>query len=423
MFALADCNNFYASCERVFQPRLEGKPIVILSNNDGCVISRSEESKSLGIPMGAPYFKFEKMMRENHVHVFSSNYSVYGDFSRRVMQVLSGFAPAMEVYSIDECFLDFSEMPQDLTAYSLEIIRTVRQWTGIPISIGIGPTKTLAKISNRLAKIGFNPGCPVLDWSCLSSLEATLAAIPVEDVWGISSRWGGRLRALGIEDAGALRRAEPKWLRQRFGVVMERIGWELRGVPCLPLETVPPPRKQILTSRSFGEKLTQLDDLRAAVSAFAARAGEKLRLQGLSARALCVFLHTSPFDLSQPQYSNAATLRFDTGCQDSGRLVRAALRGLGRIYRPGLAYQKAGVMLLDLSPASREQAGLFEDSSDKIEKAARRTEALDKINQYFGRHTLRYASELLGNRWQMRNRMKSPCYTTRWDELPVVQAR
>jgi DNA polymerase V len=421
MFALIDCNNFYASCERVFQPALEGRPVVVLSNNDGCVIARSAEAKKLQIAMGAPWFKLEKFARQNDVAVFSSNFALYGDLSRRVMQILATFAPCAEIYSIDECFLDFSGMKQDLTAYSRTIAGTVRQWTGIPVSIGLAPTKTLAKIANRLAKKGLSPDGPVLEWQKIADPEALLQAVPVEEIWGISSRWGEKLRKLGIADALALRDSDPRRIGRQFGVVMERIVLELRGVSCIPLESIPPPRKQILTSRSFGERLTHLDDLRAAVSAFAARSGEKLRQQGLCAQALCVFIATSPFDASRPPYSNAVTIQFDRPSQDSGFLIRQALRGLERIFRPGFAYQRAGVLLPDLIPSSMEQMTLFSCAGGE-ERAERLMEAVDRINRLYGRRAVRYASEGLGERWRMRQQMKSPAYTTRWSELPVVLA-
>jgi DNA polymerase V len=422
MFALVDCNNFYASCERVFQPKLEGRPIVVLSNNDGCVIARSNEAKALGIPMGAPYFQIERLARRGRVAVFSSNYALYGDLSRRVMQSLARFAPAQEIYSIDECFLDLPGLPWNLTAYALEIVRTVQQWTGIPVPIGIGPTKTLAKIANRLAKQGRSADSPVLDWTHLDDPEAALATIQVEDVWGIANRWGKRLRVLGIGDAQALREADPKALRREFGVVIERIVWELRGVSCLPLEMVPPPRKQILTSRSFGSRLTAYADLRAAIASFATRAGEKLRTQGLAAQALNVFVQTSPFDPAQPYYANAATLDFETPVQDTGFLIRAALRGLERIFRAGPAYQKAGVLLLDLVPTGFAQGSLFAAIPGDPARSVRLMKALDRINREFGRGTLRYASEAISDSWRMRARLKSPAYTTRWKDLPTVKA-
>jgi DNA polymerase V len=422
VFALVDCNNFYASCERVFNPKLEGRPIVVLSNNDGCVIARSEAAKALGIPMGAPFFKIERLARRGGVVVFSSNYALYGDISRRVMQVLGRFAPRQEIYSVDECFLDLAGLPWSLTPYALDMARTVRKWTGIPVSIGIAQTKTLAKIANRIAKKGGSPAGPVLDWSRLDDPAAALASVAVEDVWGIAGRWGQRLRMLGIEHAGHLRAADPKALRREFGVVMERIAWELRGVSCLALETVPPPRKQIMVSRSFGARIIAKDALRAAVASFAARAGEKLRVQGLAAGALNVFVQTSPFDGRRPYYANAAIFGFEVPTQDTGALIRAALRGLDRIFRPGDEYQKAGVMLLDLAPAGRRQGTLFVQEIFDPERAARLMEALDRINRRHGRSALRYASEAVSDDWRMRQRLKSPAYTTRWEELPVVKA-
>ncbi len=422
MFALADCNNFYASCERLFAPRFEGKPVIVLSNNDGCVIARSNEAKALGIPMGAPYFKIEKLVRTEHVAVFSSNYTLYGDLSNRVMQVLASFAPQVEVYSIDECFLDFPGLPFDVTDYALRVVKTVKQWTGIPISIGIASTKTLAKLANRMAKKGLGPSGPVLDWSRLPSPDEALAAVPVEDIWGIASRSGARLRQLGIENALALRDADTRLLRRSFGVVMERIVHELRGVSCLPLEIVPPPRQQIMVSRSFGLRLAALDDLRAAVASFAARAGEKLRAQNLSAQALCVFIHTSPFDTSGPAYSNALTMPFATPSRDSGLLIRMALSGLARIFRHGYAYQKAGIMLLDLAPVGREQFSLFGPNLPDPQRSTHLMDALDRINGQFGQQTIRFGSEALSEAWRMRARLKSPAYTTRWDELPRVLA-
>ena len=262
----------------------------------------------------------------------------------------------------------------------------------------------------------------MLEWDRLPDPETTLAAVPVEEVWSISSRWGKRLRKLGIEHAQALREADPKRLRQHFGVVMERIGRELRGLSCIPLETVPPARQQILTSRSFGTKLTELDDLRAAVSAFAARAGEKLRSQGLCAQALCVFIHTSPFDIAQPQYSNAVTLAFERPSQDSGYLIRCAMRGLERIYRHGYAYQRAGVLLPDLVPAGVAQGSLFDPGPEDTGRSDRLMEVLDRINRVHGRQAVYYAGETLSERWHMRQRLKSPAYTTRWNELPVVRS-
>ncbi|MGJ0483985.1 MAG: Y-family DNA polymerase [Methylomicrobium sp.] len=371
----------------------------------------------MGIPMGAPYFKIEKFARQSGVEVFSSNYALYGDMSRRIMQVLANFAQRLEVYSIDEGFLDLSGMPDDLTDYALGICRTVRQWTGIPVSIGIAPTKTLSKIANRLAKKGFSASGPVLEWQKIPFPDAVLEALPVEAIWGISVRLGMRLRRLGIADALALRSADPKRLRQLFGVGMERIVLELRGVPCISLETVPPARKQIMTSRSFGERLTELADLRAAVTSFAACSGKKLRAQGLAAQALCVFIHTSPFETSRLSYSNTMTIAFDHPSQDSAYLIHCAVRGLEQIFRPGYAYQRAGVLLLDLMPAGTGQIVLFAEEMEETGRSARLMETVDRINRAYGLRTLRFASEGLSEHWHMRQQLKSPSYTTNWREL------
>jgi len=419
MFAIADANNFYASCERVFQPSLEGKPIVVLSNNDGCVIARSAETKLLQVAMGAPYFKIEKFCKQEGIAVFSSNFSLYGDLSNRVMQIISGYAQRSEVYSIDEIFLDLSGMPGDLTAYCQRICSTVKQWTGIPISIGIAPTKTLAKLANRLVKKGFSAHGAVLDWRTLESPDKVLATIALEDIWGISRRWSEKLQALGIHNALALQQTEPKRMRQHFGVVMERIVCELRGSSCIPLEAMPPAKKQILTSRSFGEKLTEFADLRAAVTHFAARAGEKCRRQQLAAQALTVFVQTSPFDTQHPQYGNSATTEFELPTDDSATLIRAAHQGLKRIFREGVSYQRAGILLPDLLPAGVAQMSLFE-SGERLARSEQLMTTLDNINRLHGKRTIHYASETLSNRWHMRQQFKSQSYTTNWRELLTV---
>ncbi|WP_295385994.1 Y-family DNA polymerase [uncultured Thiodictyon sp.] len=421
LFALVDCNNFYASCERLFAPCLEGRPVVVLSNNDGCIIARSNEAKALGISMGARYFKHAEQLRQAGVAVFSSNYALYGDLSRRVMQVLAGFAPRVEVYSIDECFLDLAGVHPEPTAYGLEIARTVRQWTGIPVAVGIAPTKTLAKLANRLAKKGCSPAGPVLDWSRLPDPAAVLATVPVEDVWGIAAGFGGRLRQIGIADALALSLADPRRLRQRFGVVVERVGWELRGRSCLPLECVAPPRQQVMVSRSFGAGVSDLEELRAAVTAFASRAGEKLRAQGLCAPALTVFVQTSPFDTARPCYANALTVSFATPTQDSGTLIRHATQGVGRLFRPGDAYRKAGVLLPDVIPAAQVPTDLFASPTDD-ERSRDRMAMLDAVNRRYGRDTLRFAGQLVGTHWRRRAERQSMASTTRWGALPTVRA-
>jgi DNA polymerase V len=419
MFAIADCNNFYASCERVFQPHLEGKPIVILSNNDGCVIARSNEAKLLQVAMGAPYFKIQNYVKQEGIAVYSSNYALYGDLSNRVMQVLSGFAPRAEVYSIDECFLDFTGLPQDLTEYSLNICKIVKQWTGIPISIGIAPTKTLAKLANRLAKKGHSANGAVLDWRTLTNPDDVLASIALDDLWGISRRTATKLQTLGIKNALDLRQSDPKQLRKHLGVVMERIVCELQGLSCIPLEDMPPPRKQILTSRSFGEKLTRFEDLRAAVSHFATRSAEKLRRQQLTTSVLTVFVATSPFDSQNPQYSNSATTVFAKPTNNAAELIHAAHHGLKRIFKPGFSYQRAGVILPDLLPAGVVQTSLF-DLEENANQSNELMTTLDNINQRYGKKSIHYASEIISKRWHMRQQFKSPSYTTKWAELFTI---
>jgi len=391
---------------------------VILSNNDGCVIARSAEAKLL-VAMGAPYFKIEQYVKQEGIAVYSSNYALYGDLSNRVMQVLSRFAPKIEVYSIDECFLDFTGLPQDLTEYSLEICKIVKKWTGIPVSIGIAPTKTLAKLANRLAKKGYSASGAVLDWHSLANPDAILATIALDDLWGISRRTAAKLQALGINNALELSQSDPKQMRQHLGVVMERIVCELQGLSCIPLEDLPPPRKQILTSRSFGEKLTHFEDLRAAVSHFATRSAEKLRRQQLATSVLTVFVATSPFDTQNPQYSNSATTIFDHPTNHAAKLIQAAHQGLKRIYRPGFIYQRAGVLLPELLPMGVTQLSLFDDS-ENTSRSDQLMATLDNINRRYGKKSIHYASEIISNRWHMRQQFKSPSYTTKWGELLTI---
>jgi len=418
MFAIADCNNFYASCERVFQPKLNHLPIIVLSNNDGCVIARSNEAKALGIKMGAPYFKIEQFAKQENIKVFSSNYALYGDMSQRVMQVLSQYAPRIEVYSIDECFLDLTGFQADLTSYCVPICKVVKQWTGIPISIGIAPTKTLAKLANRLAKQGQSKHGSVLDWSSIDEADVILASIALDDIWGISRRWTEKLQQIGIHNALQLKRANVSLLRKQFGVVMERIVMELNGISCIALEEMPSPKKQILTSRSFGEKLTEYHDVRAAVTHFATRSAEKLRRQKMTTQTLTVFIQTSPFD-KNPQYANSATLQFDCPTNNSSLLVEAANHGLAQIFKSGFFYQRAGVLLPELWAEGVEQISLFDVADSTKSKQLMR--ALDDINKKHGKRSIVYGSKLLSRRWQMRQQYKSPSYTTNIMELMTIQ--
>lgn len=329
----------------------------------------------------------------------------------------------MEVYSIDESFLDLSGFSQDLTAYGNTIANTVKQGTGIPVSIGIAPTKTLAKLANKLAKKGIAGNGSVLVWDTLPEPDKLLTTLPVKELWGISSGLAKRLHRLRIDNVLALKQANIQLIRKQFGVVVERIVRELNEIPCIALETMPPKRKQILTSRSFGERLTRLTDLRAAVSAFAARSAEKLRSQNLCTQTLCVFIHTSPFAPDKPSYNNAMTLSWDSPTQDTGLLVHYALAGLGRIFKPGYQYQRAGILLPELVPNGMQQLSVFQDDASHNPKSERLMTALDAINQAHGRNSIRYASQGLSAKWQMRQQLKSQPYTTRWECLPVVKVK
>jgi len=423
VFALIDCNNFYASCERVFAPHLRDVPVVVLSNNDGCVVARSAEAKELGIPMAAPFFKFRRLAKHRKVKVFSSNYALYGDMSARVMRTLSEFTPHLEIYSIDEAFLDLSgNGRRDLTALGHEIAATVLRTTGIPVSVGLGPTKVLAKVANRIAKRNPETG-GVLDFTALGPhREAHLAQIDVEDVWGIGKRWSETLRQLGISTALDLRDADPHLVRRRLSVVGERIVSELRGTSCLALDDAPPAKRQIMTSRTFGDRVTERADMREAVSTFAARTAEKLRGQGSRARALLVFVTTGTFNEHEPRYSNSATRALPVATHDSGELIAAAVDALDGIWRPGYRYMKAGVMLLDIVPESHDQGALFDAPRPQSRGRTRRLMgALDRLNRDLGRGTVRYAAEGLRKAWRMKQEHRSPAYTTRWDQLPVVR--
>ncbi len=422
VFALVDCNNFYASCERVFEPRLEGRPIVVLSNNDGCIVARSQESKTLGVPMGAPIHQVRGLLKRHDVAVYSSNYTLYGDMSARVMAILGGFAPHLEIYSIDEAFLGLDGNPRlDLDAYGRRIATTVRQWTGIPVSVGIGPTKTLAKIANRTAKRSAKAG-GVLSLLHPANQDILLERTEVQDVWGVGRRWGKRLRRAGIVTARDLRDADTRWIRSRFNVVAERIVLELRGISCLDLEDMAPARRQIMCTRSLGERVEDLPSLQSAVSHHVTRAAEKLRGQGSAARAVMVFIQTSPFADREPRYSNAVTMPLPQATQNTGELLHHALRGLRSIYRRGYRYQKTGIMLLDLQEERATPPTLFGDGREPA-RSRLLMRAMDGLNRRLGRGSVRYAAEgFEGGPWVMKSRHRSPAYTTRWSDLPVVQA-
>jgi len=423
-FALVDVNNFYVSCERVFQPRLEDVPMVVLSNNDGCAVARSNEVKALGVKMGTPWFKMKDLARQHGILAFSSNYTLYGDMSNRVVSILRDFSPDMEVYSIDESFLRIEAVAHlygSILAMGQQIRGRIRQWTGLPVCVGVGPTKTLSKLANHMAKKN-----PVFDGVCdLYALSRTergqwMSQIEVGEVWGVGRRINQRLAAMGIETVLDLRNASPKTIRTQFGVVMERTCEELRGNSCLELEDVAPPKKQIMSSRSFGAAVECIEELQESVATYVERAAEKLRRQGSEAGAVYVFVETNRFKAHEPQYSTGLTTPLPVPSDDTRILIQAALRGLKTIFRSDYRYKKAGIMLTLLSDKGTRQATLF-DEPEKTARSTRLMAAVDAANREFGRSTLHSAATGSTQRWAMRSENRSPCYTTRWDELPGVK--
>lgn len=422
MIALVDCNNFYVSCERVFDPRLEGRPVGVMSNNDGCVVARSAEIKQLGVAMGAPAHQIDPHIRRQCT-LLSSNYALYGDMSRRVTDVLSQHTPHVDVYSIDESFLSFEGFEPETLEERCQVMRhQVRRDTGIPVSVGLSTSKTLAKIANHRAKKepGFD-GVAIMEPNS-DDTRAFLEQLPVTEIWGVAGRSAARLRTLGIETAWQLREASPKHLRKHFSVVMERIVWELRGVDCIPLDDMTQPKQQIMVSRSFGRLTQNKTDLHEAVRVHASRAGEKLRKQQGLAQALMVFVRTNRFRDDLPSYSKSLVIPLPQPSNDSRDLIKAAAAGLERIFKAGIWYQKCGVMLMDLCDHNNEQLGLLAEplSDEKRERNDRLMATLDKLNREHGKNTVRLGMARKGNAWELRCQHRTPRYTTRWDELPNV---
>ena len=415
--ALVDCNNFYASCERVFRPAWRDRPIGVLSNNDGCLVARSNELKAAGIPMGAPYFKVRSQLESLNAVVVSSNYALYGDMSARVMTTLSRFTPDMEVYSIDEAWLDLSGFdPAQLDGYGRKIVRITQQHTGIPVSMGIASTKVLAKIANRICKKRAIPGA-VFNLGNEKELDDVLNAIAVQDIWGVGPRWAKQLNALGIRSAKHLRDADPNNMRKRFSVVMERLVLELRGVPCLGFEDVSP-KKQIIASRSFGERVTALQDLQEAVSMHVTRAAEKLRSQQSACRMLQVSIRTGRHNPNEDYLRRSCQISLPVATSDTRRLIEAATHGVKQIYREGPRYAKAGVMLFDLRPADELQLGLFARGDNQKSQSLMAT--IDHLNHLYGRQSIFFASQGCQQGWRMKRQRVTPGYTTQWDEIPRV---
>ncbi|MDB5553497.1 MAG: protein DNA-repair protein [Rhizobium sp.] len=414
--ALVDCNNFYASCERVFQPKLVDRPVVVLSNNDGCVIARSNEAKALGVEMGAPWHLSKEMFARHGVIVRSSNYTLYGNMSGRVMNILAGFTPDLEIYSIDEAFLSLAGFEARLESHTRELRAKVMQWTGIPVSVGVAATKTLAKVANRVAKKSpARAGIFVMLEP--AEVDAGLGALELRDLWGVARRTEARLLALDIRTPLQLRDADPRHMRQQFSVVMERMILELRGTPCIGLDDTTPDKKSIIASRSFGRAVLSIEEMREAVASYAARAAEKMRRQDLVTSHLIVFVETNPFRQQDAQYHATRSIRLPVASADTGRLTNAALRALEAVYKPDYLYKKAGVMLLDLHKAEKAQPGLFDPVDDPASHA--RMSAIDALNKKFGQ-AVWYASAGTRKQWAMKRERISGRYTTSWDELLTV---
>lgn len=419
MFALIDCNNFYASCERLFRPDLRDKPIVVLSNNDGCVIARSNEAKALGIAMGEPYFKIKALSKQHKVHVFSSNYTLYGDLSSRVMSVIEASWPEVEVYSIDEAFLDLSSMPAAMhESFCTQLQKAILKSVGIPTSIGIGPTKTLAKIANHICKKELK--IPVFN---VSEQRHWLTKIRVGDVWGVGRQWQKKLITKGINTAFDLAQLNAHLIKKQYNVVLMRTIMELQGIPCAGLE-VSEPKQSIMSSKSFGEMQTQFAPIAQAISSHCARACEKARSQNLVAQRLYVFIRGNPFRQDLEQYSNSMECRLVNPTDDTRIITKVAKLCLKKLFKPGVHYKKVGVMLEDLVNKSTMQLDLFHQPSDEsLLKKDILMSLLDNINTRFGSHTIKLAAEGYAKPWAMRSQMRSPCYTTRWAELPIVTNR
>ena len=419
MFALVDGNNFYVSCERVFNPYLIGKPVVVLSNNDGCAVARSEEAKALGIKMGVPWFQVQSLAQKHSVIALSSNYALYADMSNRMMNLLGQYAPHQEIYSIDECFLGFNNLNTDFTTHGQAMRQRIKRWLGLPVCVGIGPTKTLAKLANYIAKTQpYWQG--VCDLSILSEtiLDNLLAAIEVGEIWGIGRHTREKLNHLNINTALALKQADADFIGHMFSVTVKRTMLELRGVSVLQLDEVIPPRQQILCSRTFGMPVTQYAELEEAVTSYITRAAEKLRCQSALTNTVHVDIRTNPHRKRDAQYQQGITVTLSESASDTIKLVQAALWGLKRIYRPGYRYGKAGVILMNLIPAGMRQTALF---TDNIIATANKTQSLmktiDLINRRMGKDTLSLAGAGIVKNWHMKRRHKSPCYTTVWKEL------
>ena len=432
MFALVDGNNFYVSCERVFRPTLEGVPVIVLSNNDGCAIARSNEAKAMGVKMGHPWHQI-RHLEEDGLVALSANFALYGDMSDRMMSLAAGMGPSQEIYSIDESFIGLDGVRGDLKTRALVVRERIFRWVGIPCCVGIGPTKTLAKFANHVAKQAERkPGsypaehARVCDLSTLTLVErdSLLATTEVGELWGVGRRIGAQLIEGGIRTALDLARLDPATVKRGWSVVLERTVRELQGTPCIGLDDAPEPKKQIACTRSFGRSVEALEPLVEAVSEFASRAAEKLRKQSGHASEVLVFIRTSPFR-KDPQYSRSMIVPMRRPTDDTSAIVGAALIGLRAIYQPGFRLAKAGVMLLDIQPASREQFELDLGESVAERDRSRLMKAMDSVNGRWGKGTVKVGSGRVGEAprdWGMKQDRRTPAYTTEWADMPTAKA-
>ncbi len=418
MFALVDCNNFYASCQRAFEPHLRNKPVVILSNNDGCVIARSNEAKALGIPMGAPAFEYKNIFEANNVFVYSSNYALYGDMSSRVMNILTRYSPDIEIYSIDEAFLKFKGFELfDLQRIGLDMQRTVTKGTGIPVSIGFAPTKALAKVANKIAKKYPERTQSVYTIDNDEKRIKALKWTKIEDVWGIGRKHAKRLQAKKVFNAYEFTLLPDEWVRKEMAVVGLRLKHELQGKPTLDLEQ-PKSKKMIATTRSFEKPMTKLEEIAERVATFTASCSEKLRKQNSHCNMIMVFVHTNYFRKDQPQYSRNIIINTDFPTNSTIELNHYAQIGLKAIFKEGFHYKKAGVIVMGLTPNSETQLSLFNVSNPKHQPLM---SVIDKMNKSFGTNKVKFASQSLGRQWKMKQEKLSPCFTTRIKEIITIK--
>ena len=417
MYALVDCNNFYASCHRIFEPKLLNKPIVVLSNNDGCVISRSQEAKDIGVPMGAPAHQYQKMFDKNRIEVFSSNYQLYADMSNRVMKILSTYSPDQEIYSIDECFLKFEGFERyDLTNYGQEIKTKILQCTKLPVCVGIAPTKALAKLANHIAKKfpQFHQGVYTIKTE--EQIYKALKWADIEEVWGIGRRFSKRLRMIGVHKALDFVNLEDEYIRKEFSVVGLRLKKELLGESVLDLDMISP-KKRIATTRSFEKYTNDFEYVKERVSTFAVSCAEKLRKQNSSCNLLTLFIQTNPFDKEKAQYYRTISIHLPYQSNSSITLSKVAVRAFEQIYKDGYAYKKAGILVSGLVPEDPRQLSLFEEENTHHPNLMK---AMDVLNKKFGAAKVKLASQDLDRTWKMRQECLSPCYTTKWKDLLIV---